>query len=447
MWHGARKCSDDETQESASARPARRYLVTGGAGFIGSHIAAALAARGDFVRIFDNFATGKRENLAAAPGAELVEGDLRDFSAIRRACEGIDVVFHEAALPSVARSVEDPVATDDINIRGTLHTLLAAKETKVKRVVYAGSSSAYGESPTLPKQEDMAPDPISPYGVSKLAGEQYCRAFARVYGLETVVLRYFNVFGPRQDPGSPYSGVIALFCTAALAGTKAKIHGDGEQSRDFTYVENVVSGNLLAAERNVPAGSVLNCATGASVTLNDLVKALGELTGRKLAVQHGPDRAGDIRHSLADIARAKRILGYEPRVSFADGLARTPRVVSRHSSFGELARGAGRPSSGAPSSRVPAAVPRSREEPQEHPQLYSIGIDSMKGVILAGARHPAPSAHQSHQQTPVAGVRQTHDLLPARGAGEEWDFGDPDRDGGNKAGDFLQLSATAPTWG
>jgi UDP-glucose 4-epimerase len=352
------KPKNPQARQNPHARPARRYLVTGGAGFIGSHIAAALAARGDFVRIFDNFATGKRENLAAAPGAELVEGDLRDFSAIRRACEGIDVVFHEAALPSVARSVEDPVATDDINIRGTLHTLLAAKETKVKRVVYAGSSSAYGESPTLPKQEDMAPDPISPYGVSKLAGEQYCRAFARVYGLETVVLRYFNVFGPRQDPGSPYSGVIALFCTAALAGTKAKIHGDGEQSRDFTYVENVVSGNLLAAERNVPAGSVLNCATGASVTLNDLVRALGELTGRKLAVQHGPDRAGDIRHSLADIARAKRILGYEPRVSFADGLARTL----------EWYRGTV-PSASSPAARAaaPAAVPPAAVSPAAVP--------------------------------------------------------------------------------
>jgi UDP-glucose 4-epimerase len=300
-----------------------RYLVTGGAGFIGSHLAAALRARGDFVRVFDNLTTGKRENLTVAPGAELAEGDLRDFAAVRRACEGIDVVFHEAALPSVARSVEDPSTTDEVNVRGTLHVLQAAREVKVRRVVYAGSSSAYGESPTLPKREDMTPDPISPYGVSKLAGEYYCRAFAKVYGLSTVVLRYFNVFGPRQDPNSPYSGVIALFCTAAAHGRRALIHGDGEQSRDFTYIDNVVRGNLLAAERDVPPGTVVNCATGASITLNQLVKTLESLTGRRLSVTYGPARTGDIRDSLADVSLAKRLLGYEPEVGFDEGLRRT----------------------------------------------------------------------------------------------------------------------------
>lgn len=299
------------------------YLVTGGAGFIGSHLAAALRARGDAVRIFDNFSTGRRANLAAAPGAEVVEGDLRDFSSIRRACEGVDVVFHEAALPSVARSVEDPVTTDDVNIRGTLHVLVAAREAQVRRVVYAGSSSAYGESAVLPKREDMGPDPLSPYGVSKLAGEYYCRSFARVYGLSTVVLRYFNVFGPRQDPSSPYSGVVALFCTAAVQGTRITIHGDGRQSRDFTYVDNVVDANLRAAERAVEPGTVLNCATGASVTLNDLVAALGKLTGRPLETFHGPPRVGDIRDSLADVAKANALLGYVPRVGFEEGLART----------------------------------------------------------------------------------------------------------------------------
>jgi nucleoside-diphosphate-sugar epimerase len=300
-----------------------QFLVTGGAGFIGSHLAAALRARGDAVRIFDNFATGKRANLDAAPGAELVEGDLRDFSAIRRACEGVDFVLHEAALPSVARSVEDPVTTDDVNIRGTLHVLIAAKEAKVKRVVYAGSSSAYGESPTLPKVETMAPDPISPYGVSKLTGEMYCRSFARVYGMQTVTLRYFNVFGPRQDPGSQYSGVVALFCTAALDGREVTIHGDGEQSRDFTFVDNVVSGNLLACERDVEPGSVLNCATGSSVTLNQLLQQLESLANRKIPKRNGPDRSGDIKHSLADISLAKRVLGYSPKVNFAEGLRRT----------------------------------------------------------------------------------------------------------------------------
>ncbi len=307
-----------------------RFLVTGGAGFIGSHIAHALRTRGDDVRVLDNFSTGNRANLSAAlgdgsdgPKGELVEGDLRDLPTVREACRGVDVVFHEAALPSVARSVEDPVTSDDSNVRGTLHVLLAAKDAGVRRVVYAGSSSAYGESPTLPKHEGMTGDPISPYGVTKFTGELYCRSFARVYGLSTVVLRYFNVFGPRQDPGSPYSGVIALFCRAVLSGSPATIHGDGEQSRDFTFIDNVVAGNLLAAERDVPGGSVLNVATGSSITLNRLVAVLGEIAGRPLVVRHGPPRAGDIRDSLADIARAREILGYRPSVEFREGLART----------------------------------------------------------------------------------------------------------------------------
>ncbi|MFN0205247.1 MAG: SDR family oxidoreductase [Planctomycetota bacterium] len=300
-----------------------RYLVTGGAGFIGSHLAAALRKRGDSVRIFDNFATGKRENLAAAPGAELYEGDLRNYKSIREACEGVDYVYHEAALPSVARSVEDPVTTDDVNVRGTLHLLMAARDAKVKRVIYAGSSSAYGESPTLPKHEEMPGDPISPYGVSKFTGENYCRSFARVYGLHTVVLRYFNVFGPRQDPSSQYSGVIALFCRAAVEDTVATVHGDGLQSRDFTYIDNVVHGNLLAAERDVPPGTVMNCATGSAITLLDLAAALGELRKKPIPVVHSAPRAGDIKHSLAEISRARKILGYEPIVDFKTGLART----------------------------------------------------------------------------------------------------------------------------
>lgn len=300
-----------------------KFLVTGGAGFIGSHLAATLRARGDFVRIFDNFATGRRENLAAAPGAELLEGDLRDPAACRRACEGIDFIYHEAALPSVSRSVEDPVTTDDVNIRGTLNLLIAARDAKVKRVIYAGSSSAYGESPTLPKHEEMMGDPISPYGVSKYAAENYCRAFSKCYGLHTIILRYFNVFGPRQDPSSPYSGVIALFCKANVEAGSALIHGDGEQSRDFTYIDNVVHGNLLAAERDVPPGTVMNCATGSSITLNDLVRELSNITGKNLNIRFGPPRSGDIKHSLADIQKAKRLLGYEPKVNFREGLKRT----------------------------------------------------------------------------------------------------------------------------
>lgn len=300
-----------------------RFLVTGGAGFIGSHLAAALVARGHQVRIFDNFATGRRSNLDAAPGAELLEGDLRRQADCVKACQGVDYIFHEAALPSVARSVEDPVTSDDSNVRGTIHLLLAARDANVKRVVYAGSSSAYGESPVLPKQEDMPGDPISPYGVSKFAAENYCRSFSRCYGLHTVVLRYFNVFGPRQDPSSAYSGVIALFCKAAIENKPVTINGDGMHSRDFTYIENVVRGNLLAIERDVPPGTVINVATQSSITLNDLARHLGELRGRKLDVHYGPPRAGDIKESLADISRARRILGYEPVVGFRDGLERT----------------------------------------------------------------------------------------------------------------------------
>jgi UDP-N-acetylglucosamine/UDP-N-acetyl-alpha-D-glucosaminouronate 4-epimerase len=300
-----------------------RVLVTGGAGFIGSHLAAALRARGDSVRVLDSLQTGRRENLDAAPGAELLEGDVRDPRAARAACQGIDVVFHEAAIPSVTRSVEDPIASDDANSRGTLQMLVAARDAGVKRFVYAGSSSAYGDSPVLPKREEMAAEPISPYGVSKLAGELYCRSFARVFGLPTVVLRYFNVFGPRQDARSPYSGVIALFIRAALSGEPATVNGDGEQSRDFTFVDNVIDANLAAVERDVPPGTVLNAAMGSSVTLNELLRTLGELTGRAIPARHGPARPGDIRHSLADISRARALLGYEPRVGLREGLSRT----------------------------------------------------------------------------------------------------------------------------
>lgn len=302
-----------------------KYLVTGAAGFIGRSIAAALLARGEAVRAIDNLITGKRANLAGLEGIEFLEGDLRDPAVCAKACAGVEVVFHEAALASVPRSVADPVATNEHCINATLNLLVAAREAGVRRIVYAGSSSAYGDTPTLPKHEEMSPNPMSPYAVAKLAGEQYMRAFARVYGMETVVLRYFNVFGPYQDPTSHYSGVLAIFCRKMLAGQQPTIYGDGEQSRDFTYIDNVVHGNLLAA--SAPAekisGRMMNLATGARITLNKTFEILCDLTGYKGKPAYAAPRAGDIRDSLADIHLAGDLLGYRPQVDFREGLRRT----------------------------------------------------------------------------------------------------------------------------
>ncbi len=277
------------------------------------------------MRGIDSFITGKRDNLIGLEAMEFLKGDLADPAVCREACEGVEVVFHEAALASVPRSVADPVATNVNCVDATLNVLVAARAAGVRRVVYAGSSSAYGDTPTLPKQEEMAPNPISPYAVAKLAGEQYMRSFARVYGLETVVLRYFNVFGPYQDPTSHYSGVMALFCRKMLAGEQPTIYGDGEQSRDFTYIENVVKGNLLAASApaETVAGQMMNLATGSRITLNEIFALLAEMTGYKGEPAYAAPRAGDIRDSLADIGMARKLLGYEPSVSFREGLRRT----------------------------------------------------------------------------------------------------------------------------
>jgi UDP-glucose 4-epimerase len=302
-----------------------KFLVTGAAGFIGRSIAAELLARGETVRGVDNFSTGKRENLIGLEAMEFLEGDLADPAVCAKACAGVEIVFHEAALASVPRSVEDPVATNVACVDATLNLLVAAKDAGVRRVVYAGSSAAYGDSATLPKHEGMVPDPISPYAVAKLAGEHYLRSFTRVYGLETVVLRYFNVFGPFQDPMSHYSGVLAIFCRRMLAGEPVTIHGDGEQSRDFTYIDNVVKGNLLAAlaPAEKVSGKMMNLATGASATLNQTFAILRELTGYTGEPTYGASRAGDIRSSLADIGVARKLLGYEPAVDFREGLRRT----------------------------------------------------------------------------------------------------------------------------
>ena len=308
-----------------------KYLVTGAAGFIGRSIAAALLARGETVRGIDNFITGKRVNLVGLEAMEFLEGDLADPAACAQACAGVEVVFHEAALASVARSVADPVATNVNCVNATLNLLAAARAAGVRRVIYAGSSSAYGDTPILPKHERMLPNPISPYAAAKLAGEHYMRAFARVYGLETVVLRYFNVFGPYQDPTSHYSGVLAIFCRLMLAAKQSPdlpqptIYGDGQQSRDFTYIDNVVEANLLAAAAPAEkvSGRMMNLATGRRITLNETFKILRELTGYSGQPAYAPPRTGDIRDSLADIRLAGELLGYAPTVDFREGLRRT----------------------------------------------------------------------------------------------------------------------------
>ena len=301
------------------------YLVTGAAGFIGSNLARELIRRGERVRGVDNLSTGRRENLIDISAMDFIEADLLDQEAMAKACQGVDYVLHQAAVASVPKSVDQPRPSHDSNITGTFNLLIAARDAKVKRVVYAGSSSIYGETPTLPKTEQMIPDPISPYAVQKLAGEHYLTSFYRVYGLPTVTLRYFNVFGPFQDPSSMYSGVLAKFCLAMLSGQTPTIYGDGEQSRDFTYIDNNVNANLLAATgpADKVAGRVFNIATGSQITLNDTVKILRKLTGYSGEVKYGPERAGDIRHSYADISEAKAALGYTPVVGFEEGLKKT----------------------------------------------------------------------------------------------------------------------------
>lgn len=299
-------------------------LVTGGAGFIGSHLVEALVTRGERVRVLDNLATGHRENLASiASEIEFVEGDLRDPDTVQAAADGMEVIYHQAALPSVTRSVQNPAASHATNLTGTLNVLLAARDRGVRRVVAASSSSVYGNTPVLPKVETMAPEPISPYAVTKLAGEHYCRVFATIYGLSTVSLRYFNVFGPRQDPASQYAGALARFVSCARRGEPYPVYGDGEQSRDFTYVENVVRANLLAGDSAFDGGAVLNIAFGARTTLNQIISLLNELTGQNLPVHYAPPRVGDVRHSHADISRARELLGYEPAVDVREGLRRT----------------------------------------------------------------------------------------------------------------------------
>ncbi|HEV7890774.1 MAG TPA: SDR family oxidoreductase [Pyrinomonadaceae bacterium] len=301
------------------------YLVTGGAGFIGSHIAGALAESGARVRVLDDLSTGHAENIEEIGGrVEFVRASLLDADELKRALEGVELVFHEAAIPSVPRSVENPEETHRACVEGTFALLVAARAAGVRRVVYAASSSAYGDQPTLPKVEDMAPQPLSPYAAAKLVGEYYCQVWARTYGFETVSLRYFNVFGPRQDPGSQYSGVISRFISALLSGERPVIYGDGEQSRDFTYISNVVDANLRAAETTRGIGEVVNVATGERATLNELLEVLKGITGKAdVTAEYREPRVGDVRHSLADITRARELLGYEPTVGLEEGLRKT----------------------------------------------------------------------------------------------------------------------------
>ncbi|MBI5685902.1 MAG: SDR family oxidoreductase [Verrucomicrobia bacterium] len=301
------------------------YLVTGGAGFIGGHLAERLVRDGKSVRILDNFSSGREANLRDwGDHAEIIRDDIRDRAAVARAMTGIRVVFHLAALPSVPKSVADPVTSHDINVNGTLNVLMAARDARVQRVVFTSSSAVYGDSPTLPKREDMTPTPISPYGLHKLIGEQYCALFTRAYGLQTVSLRYFNVYGPRQDPQSEYAAAIPKFITSLIAGRAPTVFGDGEQTRDFTYVANVVDGNLAAADAAPEAvGQVFNIAGGRRISVNELIATLNSILGTAIAPAYAPPRPGDVLHSLADITKAHRLLDGTPRVELAEGLRRT----------------------------------------------------------------------------------------------------------------------------
>ena len=312
------------------ARFTLRYLVTGGAGFIGSNIVEELLKRNYTVRVLDNFSTGKRENLKEfQKDIELIEGDIRSFHIVQKAVKGIDVILHEAALPSVPRSINDPITSNEVNVVGTLNILDAAKENNVKRVVYASSSSVYGDNPELPKHEGMMPNPLSPYAVSKLAGEKYCQVYSRLYGIETVILRYFNVFGPRQDPNSEYSAVIPKFIKLISNNQRPTIYGDGTQSRDFTYVANVVEANILAATKNIESGIVMNCACHGQVTLNSLIRELNELLNKEVNPIYTEPRHGDIKHSFANIDLIEKKLGFSPSVEFKEGLKQTVNYFER----------------------------------------------------------------------------------------------------------------------
>ena len=299
------------------------YLVTGGAGFVGSHLVEELARRGERVRVVDSLITGKRQNIAHIPNVEFLHGDLAEMEIARQAVDGVDYVLHQAAIPSVPRSVEDPITSNRANIDASLNLLVAARDAKIQRVVYAGSSSAYGDTPTLPKVETMPTAPLSPYALQKLVVEQYCQMFTALYGLETVTTRYFNVFGPRQDPSSPYSGVISLFISALCDGRQPKIFGDGEHTRDFTYVANVVDGVLRACHAPNATGQVINVATGGRISLNHLFRTVRDLVGATIEPIYAPPRAGDVKDSQADISKARNLLGYAPIVSFEAGLDKT----------------------------------------------------------------------------------------------------------------------------
>ena len=307
-----------------------KFLVTGGAGFIGSNIAEELLKRGNSVRVLDNFSTGRRENIKDfLNDLELIEGDICNYDAVVKSVKGIEVILHEAALPSVPRSIIDPIKSNEVNVNGTLNILKAAKDNGVKRVVFASSSSIYGDTPELPKHEGMIPNPLSPYAVSKLTGEKYCNVFSKIYGFETTALRYFNVFGPRQDPSSQYSAVIPKFIKAILSDEQPTIYGDGEQSRDFTYIANVVDANILAATKEYESGLAMNCACHDQITLNQLVNEINSLLGKRIKPKYIDPRAGDIKHSFAAIEKIKSTLGFSPSVSFEEGLKKTIAWYSR----------------------------------------------------------------------------------------------------------------------
>lgn len=307
-----------------------KFLVTGGAGFIGSNIAEELLKRGNSVRVLDNFSTGRRENIKDfLNDLELIEGDICNYDAVVKSVKGIEVILHQAALPSVPRSIIDPIKSNEVNVNGTLNILNAAKDNGVKRVVFASSSSIYGDTPELPKHEGMIPNPLSPYAVSKLTGEKYCNVFSKIYGLETTALRYFNVFGPRQDPSSQYSAVIPKFIKAILSDEQPTIYGDGEQSRDFTYIANVVDANILAATKEYESGLAMNCACHDQITLNQLVNEINSLLGKRIKPKYIDPRAGDIKHSFAAIEKIKSVLGFNPSISFKDGLRKTIEWYSR----------------------------------------------------------------------------------------------------------------------
>lgn len=309
-----------------------KFLVTGGAGFIGSNIVGALLKSGHSVRVLDNFSSGKRENLKKFENdIELIEGDIRSYHIVQQAVKGIEVILHQAALPSVPRSIKDPITSNEVNVNGTLNILEASAESNVRRVVYASSSSVYGDNPELPKHEGMLPNPLSPYAVSKLAGEKYCAVFSQIYGLETIALRYFNVFGPNQDPYSQYSAVIPKFIKAVMKNMRPEIFGDGEQSRDFTYVENVIDANILAATSDCDSGITMNCACHGKITLNNLVKYINENLGKNIQPVYHNARAGDIKHSYADIELAKSKINYTPKIDFQKGLKLTIKSYEEES--------------------------------------------------------------------------------------------------------------------